>query len=184
MGNFVTRLLSSWSVQQTKIVMVGLDAAGKTTVLYKLKLGEVITTAPTIGFNVETVQYKKLDMMVWDIGGQDLLRKLWRHYYENVDAIIYIVDSNDKERAELARAELFKVLDDDNLRNASLLVYANKQDLPQSMDTSECAEKLGMRNLRNRDWHVQSCTATTGDGLWEGLDWLNDNLVAKRKARR
>jgi small GTP-binding protein len=122
-------------------------------------------------------------MTVWDIGGQDLLRKLWRHYYENVDAIIYIVDSNDRERIELAKQELMKCLEDDNLRNASVMVYANKQDLPNSMDTSEICEKMGMRNLK-RDWYVQSCTATTGDGLWEGLDWLNENLVAKRKRGR
>mgnify|MGYP003986508211 FL=1 len=122
-------------------------------------------------------------MTVWDIGGQDLLRKLWRHYYENVDAIIYIVDSNDRERIELARQELMKCLEDDNLRDASVMVYANKQDLPNSMDTSEICEKMGMRNLK-RDWYVQSCTATTGDGLWEGLDWLNENLVAKRKRGR
>ena len=123
-------------------------------------------------------------MTVWDIGGQDLLRKLWRHYYENVDAVIYIVDSNDRDRIELARQELMKVLEDDNLRAASVLVYANKQDLPNSMDTSETCENMGMRNLRNRDWHVQSCTGTAGDGLWEGLDWLNENLMAKRKTSR
>jgi ADP-ribosylation factor 1/2 len=172
--------MSSWTQQETKIVMVGLDAAGKTTVLYKLKLGEVITTAPTIGFNVETVAYKKLDMTVWDIGGQDLLRKLWRHYYTNVDAIIFIVDSNDRERIDLAATELFNVLQDEELKTASVLVYANKQDLPNSMDTSEVVERIGMHNMRGRDWHVQSCTATTGDGLWEGLDWLNDTLQSKR----
>jgi|TARA_B110000208_G_scaffold140725_1_gene169808 small GTP-binding protein len=119
-------------------------------------------------------------MTVWDIGGQDLLRKLWRHYYENVDAVIYIVDSNDRDRIEMAQKELQKVLDDDNLRDASVLVYGNKQDLPNSMDTSEMVERMGMRTMRGRDWHVQSCTATTGDGLWEGLDWLNDNLTKKR----
>ena len=119
-------------------------------------------------------------MTVWDIGGQDLLRKLWRHYYENVDAVIYIVDSNDRDRIEMAQKELQKVLDDDNLRHASVLVYGNKQDLPNSMDTSEMVERMGMRTMRGRDWHVQSCTATTGDGLWEGLDWLNDNLTKKR----
>ena len=77
-----------------------------------------------------------------------------------------------------------KVLEDDNLRNASVLVYANKQDLPNSMDTSEVVERMSLTSMRKREWFVQSCTATTGDGLWEGLDWLNENLQAKRAAAR
>ena len=181
MGGFITKLMESWGKQPSKIVMVGLDAAGKTTVLYKLKLGEVITTTPTVGFNVETVQYKKLDMTVWDIGGQDILRKLWRHYYQGVDAVIYIVDSNDADRMNLAAAELHKVLDHDELRNAALLVYANKQDLPHSMDVRECMEELGLKHMKNRQWHVQPAVATSGEGLWEGLDWLNTVLTTKRR---
>ena len=175
----MARLFDSWGKHPSKIVMVGLDAAGKTTVLYKLKLGEVITTAPTIGFNVESVQYKKLDMTVWDIGGQDILRKLWRHYYNNADAVIFIVDANDTDRIELARQELHKVLDHDELRDASVLVYANKMDLPHSMDLATVTEKMGMRNLRARQWYVQAATATTGDGLYEGLDWLSATLSKK-----
>ena len=98
-------------------------------------------------------------------------------------SIIYI-DSNDRDRIDLAASELAKVLEDDNLRNASVLVYANKQDLPNSMDTSEVVERMSLRSMRKREWFVQSCTATTGDGLWEGLDWLNENLQAKRAAAR
>ena len=76
-----------------RIVLVGLDNAGKTTILYKLKLGEVVTTIPTIGFNVESVVYKNISMTVWDVGGQTKIRPLWQHYYENTDAVIYAVDS-------------------------------------------------------------------------------------------
>ena len=73
--------------------MLGLDAAGKTTALYKLKMNEMVTTIPTIGFNVETLQHKNLEMTVWDVGGQDKIRQLWKHYYENTDALIFLVDS-------------------------------------------------------------------------------------------
>merc|ERR1711945_50216 len=73
------RMLGS---KEMRILMVGLDAAGKTTILYKLKLGEVVTTIPTIGFNVETVEYKNISFTVWDVGGQDKIRPLWRHYYQ------------------------------------------------------------------------------------------------------
>merc|ERR1719414_1911262 len=89
--------------QDMRILMVGLDAAGKTTILYKLKLGEVVTTIPTVGFNVETVEYKNLSFTVWDIGGQDKIRKLWRHYYLGSAGVIFIVDSNDRDRNEDAR---------------------------------------------------------------------------------
>merc|ERR1712228_885883 len=128
---------------------VGLDAAGKTTVLYKLKLGEVVTTIPTIGFNVETVEYKNIRFTVWDIGGQDKIRKLWRYYYENTQGLIFVVDSSDRDRVEDAREELIKMLNDDEMRDAAVLVFANKQDLPNSMPAAEVSEKLGLCNMRN-----------------------------------
>lgn len=88
------------------IVLVGLDAAGKTTILYKLKLGEIVTTIPTIGFNVETVEYKNICFTVWDVGGQDKIRLLWRHYFQNTQGLIFVVDSNDRERIGEAQKEL------------------------------------------------------------------------------
>jgi ADP-ribosylation factor protein 4 len=93
-----------------RILMVGLDAAGKTTILYKLKLGEIVTTIPTIGFNVETVEYKNINFTVWDVGGQDKIRPLWRHYFLNTQGLIFVVDSNDRERVQEAREELNKMV--------------------------------------------------------------------------
>ena len=107
--------------------MVGLDAAGKTTVLYKLKLGERIVTVPTIGFNVETVEYKNINFTVWDIGGQDRIRPLWRYYYQNTQAVIFVVDCNDRDRFTEAREELHRMLSEDALKDAVLLILANKQ---------------------------------------------------------
>eukprot|EP00439_Symbiodinium_sp_Y106_P002751 s9445_g1.t1 len=166
--------------QEMRILMVGLDAAGKTTILYKLKLGEVVTTIPTIGFNVETVEYKNLSFTVWDVGGQDKIRPLWRHYYQGTNGLIYVVDSNDRDRIEDAREELNKMLNEDEMRDAVLLVFANKQDLPNAMTAAEVTEKLGLHNLRHRQWFIQSACATTGDGLYEGLDWLSRTLSSKR----
>eukprot|EP00416_Gambierdiscus_australes_P008845 CAMPEP_0171145240 /NCGR_PEP_ID=MMETSP0766_2-20121228/146962_1 /TAXON_ID=439317 /ORGANISM="Gambierdiscus australes, Strain CAWD 149" /LENGTH=212 /DNA_ID=CAMNT_0011609141 /DNA_START=70 /DNA_END=708 /DNA_ORIENTATION=- len=196
---------------EMRILMVGLDAAGKTTILYKLKLGEVVTTIPTIGFNVETVEYKNLSFTVWDVGGQDKIRPLWRHYfnvetveyknlsftvwdvggqdkirplwrhyYQGTNGLIYVVDSNDRDRIEDAREELTKMLNEDEMRDAVLLVFANKQDLPNAMTAAEVTEKLGLHNMRNRQWFIQSACATTGDGLYEGLDWLSRTLSTKR----
>jgi len=165
--------------RQMRILMVGLDAAGKTTILYKLKLGEIVTTIPTIGFNVETVEYKNISFTVWDVGGQDKIRPLWRHYFQNTQGLIFVVDSNDRERAVEAREELSKMLSEDELRDAVLLVFANKQDLPNAMSAAEITDKLGLNQLRGRQWYIQATCATQGQGLYEGLDWLSQEL-AKR----
>ena len=161
--------------QEMRILMVGLDAAGKTTILYKLKLGEVVTTIPTIGFNVEEVEYKNIRFNVWDVGGQDKIRPLWRHYYQNTNGIIFVVDSNDRDRVEDARTELERMLSEEELRDAVLLVLANKQDLPKAMTPAEITQALGLPNLR-RKWFTQGACATTGDGLYEGMEWLSNTL--------
>lgn len=156
--------------------MVGLDAAGKTTILYKLKLGEIVTTIPTIGFNVETVEYKNISFTVWDVGGQDKIRPLWRHYFQNTQGLIFVVDSNDRERVAESAEELSKMLLEDELKDAVLLVFANKQDLPNALSVSELTEKLGLQALRNKTWYIESTCATQGTGLYEGLDWLSKEL--------
>ncbi|KAJ8249803.1 hypothetical protein COCON_G00230190 [Conger conger] len=165
--------------KQMRILMVGLDAAGKTTILYKLKLGEIVTTIPTIGFNVETVEYKNICFTVWDVGGQDKIRPLWRHYFQNTQGLIFVVDSNDRERVAESADELQKMLQEDELREAILLVFANKQDLPNAMTVEELTDKLGLRSLRSRNWFVQATCATQGNGLYDGLDWLSNELSNK-----
>jgi GTPase SAR1 family protein len=198
MGQFFAKVFDRLvGKKEMRLIMVGLDAAGKTTVLYKLKLGEVISTIPTIGFNVETVQYKNINFTLWDVGGQDKIRPLWRHYYTNTNGIVFVVDSNDRQRidedsikssgycsnedaAASAEEELHRMLATDELRNVPLLVLANKQDLPNAMDVNEVSKRLGLKNLRNRKWYIQGTCATTGDGIYEGLDWLAEVLNSKK----
>eukprot|EP00126_Sphaerothecum_destruens_P004166 Sdes_comp18035_c0_seq1m7357 len=111
MGLTISRVFSRlFGKQEMRILMVGLDAAGKTTILYKLKLGEIVTTIPTIGFNVETVEYKNISFTVWDVGGQDKIRPLWRHYFQNTQGLIFVVDSNDRDRIAEAKDELQKMV--------------------------------------------------------------------------
>ena len=192
MGNVFAKMFGGmgmgWGKKEMRILMVGLDAAGKTTILYKLKLGEVVTTIPTIGFNVESVEYKNINFTVWDVGGQDKIRPLWRHYYQNTQGIIFVVDSNDTERLDTdtsdspsAFEELHKLLGEDELRDAALLILANKQDLPQALSVKEITQRLKLNTLRNRKWFIQSTCATTGDGLYEGLDWLSNTLKQYKK---
>jgi ADP-ribosylation factor protein 1 len=161
--------------------MLGLDGAGKTTILYNLKMGEVVMTVPTVGFNVETVEYRGVTFQVWDVGGQDKIRRLWRHYYTGTHGVIFVVDAADRHRIATAREELEAVLGADEMRGAAVLVYANKQDLPGAMPTSEMADKLGLHAMRDREWYIQATCATTGDGLYEGLNWLADAVDRRRE---
>merc|ERR1712062_946737 len=163
--------------KQMRILMVGLDAAGKTTILYKLKLGEIVTTIPTIGFNVEAVEYKNICFTVWDVGGQDKIRPLWRHYFQNTQGLIFVVDSNDRERISEAKNELHRMLKEEELREAHVLIFANKQDLPNAMTVSQLTDQLDLRSLGSRKWYIQAACATQGNGLYEGLDWLSNSLT-------
>jgi len=178
MGPWVSKIKSLFNrfKREQRIVMVGLDAAGKTTILYKLHLGDVIASIPTIGFNVETIEYKNLKLTMWDVGGQHRIRPLWRHYFQNTDAMIFVVDSSDRERIEEAKEELFKCLDDEMLKNVPVLVFSNKADMPKAMPAKEVVAALGLDKLRNLPWHVQESVAVKGDGLYEGLDWLAKTL--------
>ncbi|EER06928.1 ADP ribosylation factor 1, putative [Perkinsus marinus ATCC 50983] len=163
--------------EEMRILMVGLDGAGKTTILSKLKLGQVVTTTPTIGFNVETVEYKNISFTVWDACGQDKFGPSWTLYYKNAQAVVFVVDSNDRDRMDAAKEELHRMLNEEELRDACVLVFANKQDLPNAMTITEVREKLGLQSLKHRNWYIQSACATTGDGLYEGFDWLSKTLA-------
>ena len=127
MGNLASVLKRLLSKKNIRILMLGLDAAGKTTILYKLKLGENVTTIPTIGFNVENVEYKNISFTVWDVGGQDKIRPLWRHYFRDTQGLVFVVDSSDRDRIKEARNELDRLMQDEELKDAVLLVFANKQ---------------------------------------------------------
>ena len=176
MGNMLAQFASIFGKKEARIVMVGLDAAGKTTVLYKLKLNDV----PTIGFNVERIEYKNLKMTIWDIGGQDRLRPLWRHYYENTNGVIFVVDSSDVARMKLAKEEIAKMMAEPALQDACLAVFANKQDMPHALSGSEVMEALDLKRLRQK-WYVQPTSAQSGAGLYEGLDWLATNIKTTNK---
>ena len=214
-----------------RILMIGLDNAGKTTVLYKLKLGEVVTTLPTIGFNVETVNYNNISFTVWDVGGQTKIRALWQHYFQvqilnydidtvmnrytysqrdsgivmirrkvltgllrvltlhrlqvclqDTQGVIWVVDSNDPVRVAESRTELEAVLGDERMREAAVLVLANKQDLPGALTLAQLTDKLGLAEWRARPWHIQATCAVTGEGIVDGLEWMA-NTMKKRKSQ-
>ena len=175
-------LLDSFSDRHAKILMLGLDAAGKTTVLYKLKLNETVTTVPTIGFNVETVQpVRNVSFTVWDVGGQDKIRPLWRHYFTGCEGLVFVVDSSDRSRFHEAKEVLDWILEADEMAGVPLVIMANKQDLPQAAAPSEVADKLGLTKVRGRKWHVQGTSATIGEGVLESVQQLS-SLVKQYQA--
>ncbi|KAG2222249.1 hypothetical protein INT45_010662 [Circinella minor] len=157
-SNLWTRLFSK---AQVKIIIVGLDNAGKTTILYKLLLNQVVTTTPTIGSNVET-----------DIAGQDTMRPTWKTYYTDTKAVIMVIDSTDAIRLNLAKEELHRMMESEQLGDACLLVFANKQDVKGAMTASQISDALSLTSLKDKQWHIQACSALTGEGLHEGLDWV------------
>ncbi len=162
--------------KEARILLVGLDSAGKTTILYRLKLNESVSTIPTIGFNVETVQFRNVNFTMWDIGGQDKFRVFWKHYFPNTNAVIFVVDSSDVDRISEARKELQRMMTDEHLKDAVVLTLANKQDLPNAMCAAEMTEQLGLHTLKSNKWFIQPCCATSGEGLSEGLTWLSSQL--------
>jgi ADP-ribosylation factor 1/2 len=183
MGGALTKLFDRiFGSREMRVVMLGLDAAGKTTILYKLHIGEVLTTVPTIGFNVEKVQYKNVTFTVWDVGGQEKLRPLWRHYFNNTDGLIYVVDSQDKDRIGRAANEFKSIIDDPLMRHSAVLVFANKQDMKGCLTPAEVMDALGMDKLKGRKWQVQSTIAIRGEGLYEGLDWLANTLKTMQRS--
>ena len=181
MGFFFSRLWQKLlGKKDVRILMVGLDGAGKTSILYQLKMAELVKTIPTIGFNVEQLDYKGLKFTIWDVGGQDKIRILWKHYYQNTDGLIFVVDSNDRDRIDDAAEELKKMLAEEELKDCCVLIMANKQDLNGALAPNEVTEKLGMGQLKGRQWLVQGTSATSGQGLKEGLDWMAGVLLKKK----
>eukprot|EP01127_Copromyxa_protea_P004253 TRINITY_DN14134_c0_g1_i1.p1 TRINITY_DN14134_c0_g1~~TRINITY_DN14134_c0_g1_i1.p1 ORF type:complete len:179 (+),score=15.47 TRINITY_DN14134_c0_g1_i1:215-751(+) len=164
------------NIPEFKVIICGLNNSGKTTTLYKLFLDEVVATKPTLGANVEEIQYKNMKFLMWDIGGQESARATWANYYGGTSVIIFVIDSTDRTRLPISKKELSGMLSHAGLADSKLLVFANKNDLKGAMTAAEITEIMGLENIKDRPWHIQSCCALTGDGLYEGMDWITQHL--------
>uniref|UniRef100_A0A4W6DNH2 ADP-ribosylation factor-like 5A n=1 Tax=Lates calcarifer TaxID=8187 RepID=A0A4W6DNH2_LATCA len=151
-------------LSEHKVIIVGLDNAGKTTILYQFSMNEVVHTSPTIGSNVEEIVVNNTHFLMWDIGGQESLRSSWNTYYTNTEFVIVVVDSTDRERISVTKDELYRMLAHEDLRKAGLLIFANKQD------------SLQLTSVKDHQWHIQACCALTGEGLCQGLEWMMSRL--------
>eukprot|EP01102_Stenamoeba_stenopodia_P016888 TRINITY_DN5961_c0_g1_i1.p1 TRINITY_DN5961_c0_g1~~TRINITY_DN5961_c0_g1_i1.p1 ORF type:complete len:181 (+),score=21.38 TRINITY_DN5961_c0_g1_i1:217-759(+) len=173
MGILITKLWGQlFGDVEHKLVIVGLNNSGKTTILYKLLLDEVVATSPTVGSNVEEVVYKNIRFLMWDIGGQETCRSTWSSYFTNAEAVILVIDSTERGMLPTVGVELGKMLQHEYLSKAIFLVYANKQDLRGAMTASEISDSLLLHTIKTHEWHIQPCCALTGEGLHQGLDWI------------
>ncbi|KAJ8364501.1 hypothetical protein SKAU_G00133320 [Synaphobranchus kaupii] len=176
MGLLFAKLMTVFGDREHKVIIVGLDNAGKTTILYQFLAKEAVHTSPTVGSNVEEISVRKTRFLVWDIGGQESLRTSWNSYYCDTEIVILVVDSTDRERLTLTREELHRMLAHEDLQNAAVLVLANKQDMKDSMTAAEISQCLTLSSITGHSWHIQACCALTGEGLPAGLDWMRRGL--------
>ncbi|CAD7090375.1 unnamed protein product [Hermetia illucens] len=162
--------------KEARILLLGLDNAGKTTLLKQLASEEVTQVTPTAGFNIKSVAAEGVKLNVWDIGGQSKIRPYWKNYFDNTDVLIYVIDCTDHTRLSETGNELMEILEDERLKGVPLLVFANKQDVASAMSASQVAENIGLINLEGRTWQIQACTAINGTGVKEGMDWVCQNI--------
>ena len=166
---------------EMKILIIGLDNAGKTTIVKKFNGEPTDMIEPTLGFDIKTLEHRGYSLNFWDVGGQQTIRAYWRNYFEVTDGIIWVVDSSDKWRLDTCRDELAALLLDEQVMGASLLIFANKQDLPNALSGDAIAKhlNLGSEQYAKRHWSIMPCSAQTGEGLVEGIDWLVDDVDAR-----
>jgi small GTP-binding protein len=183
MGFIISKILEFFTKNKNnfKIIILGMQNAGKTTILYRLSLGQFVKTTPTIGSNVEELTYNNVKIQAWDLGGQESTRGVWDVYYMNTDGVVFVVDSQEDEYFEESKAEFYKLLKHPSLRNAVILIFANKQDLPGAKKVDKIIEDYEFNKIKNQIWHVQPCSAMKGEGLINGIKWLSEQLVFRGK---
>uniref|UniRef100_A0A3P9PIV0 ADP-ribosylation factor-like protein 3 n=1 Tax=Poecilia reticulata TaxID=8081 RepID=A0A3P9PIV0_POERE len=178
----ILRRLKQSPEQEVRLLLLGLDNAGKTTLLKQLAAEDFSHITPTQGFNIKSVQSSGFKLNVWDIGGQRKIRPYWRNYFENTDVLIYVIDSSDRKRFEETSLELAELLEEEKLAAVPLLVFANKQDLMTASPASELAESLNLHTIRDRMWQVQACSALTAEGVQVNTVWHAN--TDKQRSRR
>ncbi|GAB68166.1 ADP-ribosylation-like factor [Plasmodium cynomolgi strain B] len=160
-----------------RIIILGLDNAGKTTIVKRLLGEDIYKVSPTFGFTIETLQFDKHLINIWDIGGQKSIRHFWKNYYENVDGIIYVIDSSDLFRIQLCSYELKQILKEERLYGCSLLILSNKVDIENSSKVEQIVEILKLNEMNiDRHWCINECSAFSGKGLLKSFMWLIDDI--------
>ncbi|XP_030283961.1 ADP-ribosylation factor-like protein 6 isoform X2 [Sparus aurata] len=175
--------LSGWlglRKKEVNVLCLGLDNSGKTTIINQLKPANTQTQeiVPTIGFNIEKFKNSSLSFTVFDMSGQSRYRNLWEHYYKASHAIIFVIDSGDKLRMVVAKEELEILLNHEDIRckRVPVLFFANKMDLDSAMSSVKVSQMLSLENIKDKPWHICASNAIKGEGLQEGLEWLQEQI--------
>ncbi|KAK2747810.1 hypothetical protein FQN57_001840 [Myotisia sp. PD_48] len=158
--------------KEMRILMLGLDNAGKTTIVKRIMDEDVNSVSPTLGFIIKTIDFEGYKLNIWDVGGQKTLRSYWRNYFEKTDALIWVVDATDRLRLDDCREELAGLLLEERLMGASLLVMLNKTDVEGCMTEKDAQEGLQLDAIKTHNWTIMRCSAMTGHNLKEGLGWV------------
>ena len=158
--------------KEARILVLGLDNSGKTTILKALSDEQIDNIQPTQGFNIKALTQDNFKLNVWDIGGQAAIRPYWKNYFENTDGLVYVVDSADDARLNESSEELKQLIAEGALAKVPLLVFANKQDLTFAVDVEAIIASLNLKEINDRTWNIQACSALTKEGLQDGMEWL------------
>lgn len=165
------------SDKEAKILVLGLDMAGKTTLLKFLSSeAPAKMEEPTKGFNVKTICKDGFKLNVWDIGGQRAIRTYWDNYYKDTDGLVFVVDSSDDERLTETTDVFKQLLAEPLLSKVPILVFANKQDKTTALQPNEIAEKMELSAIADRKWSINASVATTGEGIADGMKWLVETI--------
>lgn len=181
MGGIISSVLSLFKGKpEVRILVLGLDAAGKTSILHRLSLSQYIQhEPPTVAFNLEKVEVGNLKLQIWDLGGQQQIRPFWRLYFKDTNGIVFVVDSADVNRLDLCCEELNALLQEDELRGVPLVIMANKQDLKEALKAEELSKRLRLTSITDRQWSIYPTSAVTGDGVKESFLYLANTIEQK-----
>jgi ADP-ribosylation factor-like protein 2 len=151
------------------ILFLGLDNAGKSSVI-KVFMGESIDDLlPALGFEIKTVECQGYRLGCWDVGGQTTIRAYWINYFEGTDGVVWVIDSTDRERFAFCKKELDSILQQERLASASLLIFANKQDIGGALASTEIRDALELDQIQRRHWPIVPCSAATRAGVDDGI---------------
>eukprot|EP01039_Chlorochromonas_danica_P002313 gene2313-2534_t len=178
------RGLTNRGSSEARIIVLGLDNAGKSTILARLSEEEITTIRPTHGFVVKSLKHENIRLNVWDVGGQKSVRPFWRNYFNDTDGLIYVIDSSDRHRMEETGVELQYLLEEAALHGIPMIIFANKQDLLNALAPSEITQGLNLYSIRDRPWQIVGCSAKDNTGIKEGLDFLGKEIAQRLKAEK
>ena len=167
--------------EHVKIIILGLGQVGKTATLYWLKLGAEVTTIPTIGFNCEKIKHKGISFVIYDVGGHERIRPLWKNYYKDTSGVIFVVDSTNEQTLEVAGSVFRQLAFDEGLYKLPILIMANKQDVAGALPPKKLAEIMEINQIDNHKIKFIKTSATQGTGMDKVLDWFVERIQNKEQ---